>query len=620
MALGTGRGRFDVKRIGATAGLTLVNLIAVLAVASCSSERTKAKASGGGDGGERPPGQANIEPAPATTTTAVPPEPPGDPDVFDESEVDVVSIIRTTEGRRPISPLIYGINTITTATPLPDEVMTAISFVRRGGDRANAYNWETNVSNGAGETDWSNDYYLAGGLPNANAPAAVDLELITRNRAAGRGTMVPFVLNGYVAGPTGGDFPYASPGGWNRDLYFKRVGLVKPTAFSTTPDLNDAFVYTDEHFAYMRNKIGQDIYAPGPSQVMVGIDNEPDLYAFNFPMLQTGGGDPLRASNGVQIGTRVTGTEFTSKFLLFAKRIKSLAPGAMIVGPSHYHFDGWTSWHSSMPEYTSRGKWYMDDFLATVKVESEKIGKRLLDTWDFHWYPQTLSGGVFVWDLDDSVRPLTEKEITEIVQGPRSYWDHEYDEDSWITNDHLLGPAFILERLQTRIDAAYPGTHLGVSEYFPGGCAHISSGIAVADSLGIFARMGVHLAAMWQTCTRLEFAFGGLMLVRNADGKGLRFADTVVKVEHPEKVETSVYAGSDTGKRVTMLVINKTKASRRVGLRAFHTEKLTSVDVYRIDAEHAHPHLAMQEKLAKKNAYAYEAPPMSAAMLVFTAP
>ena len=402
--LGTRRKYSVRKLIGA---LALVNLIAVLGVASCSSDPPRAKATGSVDGGESR-GQGDSAPGPTTT----PPEPVGDPDLFDANEVDVVSIVRTAEDRRPISPLIYGINTITTGTPLPTDVMAAISFVRRGGDRANAYNWETNVSNGAGENAWSNDLYLASGLSNPNAPAAVDLELIARNRAAGRGTMVPFVLNDHVSGPLGGNIPYDSPGGWNRDLYFKRVGLVKPTAFSTTPDLNDGLVYTDEHFHYMRSKLGQDIYAPGPSQVMVGIDNEPDLYAFNFPMLQVGGGAPLRAANGVQIGTRVTGTEFTAKFLVFAKRIKSLAPGAVIVGPSHYHFDGWTSWHSSMPEYTSRGKWYMDDFLAAVKTESEKVGKRLLDTWDFHWYPQTLSGGVFVWDLDDSVRPLTETEIT----------------------------------------------------------------------------------------------------------------------------------------------------------------------------------------------------------------
>ncbi|MFO0740198.1 MAG: hypothetical protein U0270_30135 [Labilithrix sp.] len=34
--------------------------------------------------------------------------------------------------------------------------------------------------------------------------------------------------------------------------------------------------------------------------------------------------------------------------------------------------------------------------------------------------------------------------------------------------------------------------------------------------------------------------FGGFRLVRNADGNGLRFADTAVRVEHPEKVPSSL--------------------------------------------------------------------------------
>lgn len=613
---GTGRAAFRAARAKGWASFAF----AFLALGgACSADPPSSEPTDAIDGGA-PIAVEDAAVPRADAPRPAPPEPVVEPDPFAAGEVDVVTVVRTADDRKPISPLIYGINVITAATFPPADVLAGITFIRRGGDRANAYNWETNVSNGSFSNDFGNDLYLATGLPNPNAPAGVDLALITKNRAEGRGTMVPFVLHEWVAGPVGGDIPYDSPGGWDRDHWFERVGLVKPAPFATTPDLNDGVVYTDEHFAFMRARFPGDIYAPGPAQVMVGIDNEPDLYAFNYPMLQTGGGEALHAANGVKIGNRVTGTEFTARFLVFAKRIKDLSPGAAVVGPSHYHFDGWTSWHASMPEYTGQGKWYMDDFLATVKAESDAIGKRLLDTWDFHWYPQTLSGGVFVWDLDDSVRPLTQDEITHIVQGPRSYWDHDYDEDSWITNDHLGGPAWILERLQKRIAAAYPGTNLGVSEYFPGGCAHVSSGVAVADTLGIFARMGVHLAAMWPTCNRLEYTYGALKLLRNADGKMLRFAGTAVRVEHPEKVETSVYAGSDDARRVTVLVINKTNASRSVGLRLFHTGKLASADVYRIDAAHASPHLAARDGLTKKNAYAYDAPPMSASMLVFAAP
>lgn len=564
-----------------------------------------------------PAGSGATGTPPAAPPDEPPPPPPGDPDAFATDEVDVVSLVRTAEERKPISPLIYGLNTIHTITQ-PARLLSGVTFVRRGGDRSNAYDWETNVSNGSFQTDFGNDLWLVSTRANPNAPAELDRALIAENRAAGRGSMVPFVLNDYVAGPIATGIPYTSAG-WPIDQFFRRVELVKPTPLSPAPDPNDGVVYTDEHLHYLRLQFPGDIYAPGPTQVIVGTDNEPDLYAFNFPMLQRGSGGPLYAS-GAHVGNRVTGAEFTARFVKFARRVRELAPNAMIVGPDHYHYDGWTTWHDSTSAYTDAGRWFMDDFLEGVRAASDASGTRLLDTWDFHWYPQRVFDGTFTWALDHAARPMTDAEIEAVVQGPRSYWDDTFDEHSWITDDHLHAPAMILRRLQDRLAKGYPGTKLGVTEYFPGGCAHVSSGLATADSLGVFGRMGIHIAALWPHTCDLRYAFGGFELFRNADGSGLRFADTSVRVEHPEKAESSLYAGSDEGdRRVTVVVINKTNAPRRFGLRLFHARLLTDVDVYRIDAAHPEPALATHDVLAKKNAYAYVAPPMSAALLVLRA-
>lgn len=559
--------------------------------------------------------------APPLRTTVVD---PNTPDTFNAGEVDVVTNVRTGEERKAISPWIYGMNS-TTATGRPADVLACATFVRRGGDRSNAYNWETNASNGSHNNGYANDMYLATGLANPNAPGALDSELLLGNRAANRGTMVPFVLNGYAAGALGGNIPFLTPG-WNRDYWFRRVDVVKPTALTLTPDLNDGVVYTDEHLWFLKNRAAEDVFAPGPKQLFVGTDNEPDLFAGNFPMLQTGGGGNLTMS-GVVVGTRVTGDEFTARFVQFAKRVKQLAPTAAIVGPDHYAFDGWTSWHGSMmPRYNNSGAgpWYMDDFLKTVKLESEAFGQRLLETWDMHWYPQTEFNGVQVNQLDNTSRTMTAAEIDAVLQGPRSYWDMEYDENSWITRDHLHAPAYVLSRLQARLDTYYPGTKLGVTEYFPGGRGHVSSGLATVDTLGVFARMGVHMAAMWPHPGSVDFAYGGFKLLRNPTGSagatGVRYASTNVKVEHPEKAPSSVFAASDTPQLVTVLVVNKTNAVRKFGIRAFNSAQLTSVKAYRIDAAHTNPYLASTEALTKNNAYAYSAPAMSATMLVFSAP
>lgn len=542
-----------------------------------------------------------------------------EPAALAATEADVVTVVRTPTERRAISPLIYGVNVATADADRPDDLMKVVSFVRRGGDRANAYNWENGISNGSHNNGFQSDMFLGDGLADKTSPSALDVELIRRNIAAGRGTMVPFVMNDYVASKLASYIPYDNAGGWNRTEFFQKVELVKPTPFDLTPNLNDGVVYTDEHVDFLKRAY-PNVFVPGKTELIVGTDNEPDLFAYNFPMLQDGSGDTLTADNGTQIGRRVTGDQFTERFIRFAKRVKEIAPQAPIAGPGHYAFDGWTTWHGSMNDRYSNlpnGAWYIDDFLRGVKQASDAAGVRLLDTWDMHWYPQRQFDGVFTHLLDDSVTPLTAEQIEAIVQGPRSYWDPDYDEQSWITRDHMKAPAQILVRLQQRIDAAYPGTKLGVTEYFPGGLAHISSGLATVDTLGVFARLGIGLAAMWPHPGRVEYAYGGIQLLRDASGTGVRFADNYVKVEHPEKIESSVHAGADTPDVVTVTVINKTNAPRRMGLRFYNPGALSKVDVYRIDGEHYDPFAAGSETLSKYNAHVYTAPAMSASLLVF---
>ena len=578
-----------------------------------------ARASDGALEANRPDGAGVDATHDAHTDVAAPAGPPA---TFGPGQVNIEVDVFTAEGRAPISPLIYGINA-DTSTGLPASILSSVTLTRRGGDRGNSYNWETNVSNGGLENGYTSDLTFAANLPNQAAPAGQDLADLTSNRAAGRATMVPFVLNDYVAGPVNSNIPW-NQAGWNIAAYFNQEVLVKPTPYAATPNLTDGVVYTDEQLAYMRAQFPGDINAPGPTSMLVGIDNEADLWESNFPMLQRGTGAALVASDGVTVGHRVTGPQFTQRVLTFASRVKTVAPTAHIVGPAHFGYDGWECWHDpSQTQWSDLGRWYMDDFLADVSAASAAAGVRLLDTWDFHWYPQATFGGTAVSALDNAASPLTAAEVQAIVQGPRSYWDTTYDEGSWITSQyHLNGPAYIITRLQSHIAAGYPGTGLGVSEYFPGGRNHISSGLATVDSLGVFQTMGVELAALWPYGDNagLTYAFGGIELVHNADGHGLRYADTSVSVSNPEAVQISAYAGMDTPDRVTVLVVNKTTAPIVVGLRITNLSVLSRVSIYRIDAADPAPYLATQDTLALNNADPYSAPALSASMLIFQTP
>ena len=86
--------------------------------------------------------------------------------------------------------------------------------------------------------------------------------MIAEDLAAGRGSMVPFVLNGYVAGAVASNIPFQTPG-WAIDQYFRRVEFVKPTPFSFTPDPDDGVVYTDEHLDFLQQSSRPTSSRPG---------------------------------------------------------------------------------------------------------------------------------------------------------------------------------------------------------------------------------------------------------------------------------------------------------------------------------------------------------------------
>ena len=262
-----------------------------------------------------------------------------------------------------------------------------------------------------------------------------------------------------------------------------------------------------------------------------------------------------------------------------------------------------------------------------MKTESADVGKRLIDVWDFHWYPQGAVGGQLVEYVDANASTAAR---TAVLNSPRGFWDDAYDENAWYTDgDHTNGPAMILRRAQDHLAAHYAGTPVGVSEYWPGGCNTIYSGLGVVDTLGIFQRMNVALGAMWPDCegpaSELRYAYGAFRLVRNADGNGLKFASTFVPVTNPataavEKAElalSSVYAGSDGKESITALIVNKKDTSRRFALRAWHSAPLRTVDIYRIYAASPNPVHVRTDTLTKRNAYLHAAPAFSATLLVF---
>src|SRR6185369_9402983 len=138
---------------------------------------------------------------------------------------------------------------------------------------------------------------------------------------------------------------------------------------------------------------------------------------------------------------------------------------------------------------------------------------------------------------------------------PRSLWDPNYREDSWIMRDSLHEPIRLLPRLKEKIAHNYPGTKLAVTEYNYGGGNHISGAIAQADVLGIFGRDGVFAANEWPLASDESYIAAAFKMFRNFDGAGSAFGSTSIRASTDNVADSSVYASVDPSNPNVLIVV-----------------------------------------------------------------
>jgi len=202
------------------------------------------------------------------------------------------------------------------------------------------------------------------------------------------------------------------------------------------------------------------------------------------------------------------------------------------------------------------------------------------------------------------------------VQAPRSLWDPSYTEDSWITEFSTNGPLRLLPRLRDKIAAHYPGTRLAFTEYYYGGGAHISGGIAQADVLGIFGREGVFAAMLWHLgATDDAFIHAAFRMFRDHDGAGGAFGDTGVSATTDDGATTSIYASVVTEERVVLIAINK-GAARSAGVRLRHGVAFGKATRWQLTAAQAAPVAAGTQTITLTNAFVVDLPAESVTTIV----
>ena len=507
---------------------------------------------------------------------------PGDPGM-----ADVRMTVRGDLPRRPISPFIYGWNS-------PDwRRARGVTFVRVGGNRMTAWNWENNASNAGSDYMFQNDGYLCQ-TTGCDRPGEVARRAVDDAFAHASSIVLTLPMAGYVAADTRGGGDVRASGASYLTTRFRRSVARKGSAFANPPSLTDDVVYQDEFVDWV-NHTWPDASRGGRS-IFYELDNEPDLWSSTHAEIH-----PARA----------TYAEMLSRTTELAAAVKAVTPTAVVFGPVSY---GWQGYVNLQDAPDAAGRDFLDTYLTGLRDASERAGRRLVDVLDLHWYPEAQGGGVRI-TADGATTALADAR----VQAPRSLWDSAYTETSWITMWSTHGPIALLPRLQAKIDARWPGTRVALSEYYYGGGADISGGVAEADALGVFGREGVFAANVWHIgSTDDRYIYAALAMFRDYDGAGGAFGDTSLRATVDDDARTAVYASADAAgtARMVVVAINRSRAAITASLTVTDTRRYTRAEAWQLTATAASPQRAADLTATAANAFRVVLPAMSVTTLV----
>ena len=459
-------------------------------------------------------------------------------------------VVDLKKGKHRISPLIYGVNfagkRFAKAVGLPVN--------RWGGNSTETYNWQVRGSNHGQDWYFSNfadcwseafDYCQRGqGFSAADAQ-------VQQDRATKTATLMTLPLLGWVANAVSyaGDHPCSYPASYNpqdgHDPYHSVCGNGRRngqwlTADPTTAGVQVGPSFSAQWIAALKAKYG-DAQHGGVSIYELG--NEPALW------------DDTHHGFHPQ---PTTYDELWTKSRDLALAVKDADPGAATLGPAEW---GWPNYFCSAADNVDQGcsstspdraahggtelsAWYLRQFAAY----QQQTGRRLLDYFDLHYYPQGQYSPV-----TDVSRPL---------------WDKSYTDPSWI--DAKIG---LLPRMRAWVRGNYPGTKLAITEYNLG--LGVTSdtrlqNVIEADALGIFGREGLDLATFWPDGGSPVPA-QAFRIFRNYDGKHHGFGNFGVSATSSDQRRVSVYAAR-VGKSgpLTIVVVNKATTALRAAVKLKH--------------------------------------------------
>jgi hypothetical protein len=451
----------------------------------------------------------------------------------------------------PIDERIYGLAFAGSSTIA--DLRTPLN--RWGGNGTTTHNWEINASNRA------SDYFfesIADGpitTPGDSADTFVSQAL-----AGGGHALMTIPTIGWVArlGPARGNLASFSVAKYGpqtgSDPFWPDAGngiSATTGAPITGNDPNDAYVASDPVFqqGFVGHLVSRWGGAAAGGVGYYTLDNEPSIW---------------HATHRDVHPTGASMDEVAGYFRNYGAAIKALDSSALIVGPEEWGWSGYffsgldqqvggQDGFSYLPDRAAHGGAdYLPYFLGQMQQYEAATGKRLLDIFSVHFYPQ---GGEYSNDTSTGMQQLRNRST-------RALWDPNYVDESWIGTQVQLIP-----RLKGWAAANYPGTKVGITEYNWGAEGDINGATTLADILGIFGREGLDMASYWTAPDPSTPTYKAFKLYRNYDNRGSGFGDTSVSATAPDPDTLSTFAALRSADgALTIMAINKVPADTPANL------------------------------------------------------
>lgn len=469
--------------------------------------------------------------------------------------------------RRPIDPLIYGVNFGSDAQHADLRYPTR----RWGGNRTSRYNWQFDVDNTA------NDYFfqnIAAGsgqnLPDGSSANA----FVTATKAQGGAVLMTVPTLGWVAKDSRAKlwsfsqqkygsmtldecrFYAPNPPFWcsadsgnglcNGGPFCSNGHIVGNDPLDTSKAAPAAYAG-----AWVSHLVTRHGGAAAGGVRYYALDNEPMLWDSTHRDVH-----PQPATYD-EVWTR--GRER-------ALAIKAADPQAQVFGPVTW---GWCDYHTSAadaalgncfdgPDRQAHGNLpFVEWYLQRVCAEPGPGGVRLVDYLDLHYYPQ----GDGIAGLDNNVAAGEVPAVqARRMRSLRELYDPNYASESWVGQTAYPNPN-LLPRARAAIQSRCPGMKLALTEYKWGPDNGITGALAQVELLALFGREGVAYATRWIAPEDGTLAEQAFRMFLDYDGGNSRVVGDALTATSTRPDAVGSYAVDQVGGPLLLILINRDPAA-----------------------------------------------------------